>query len=112
MTTTSSTIEKEDDYHNNRLYRNFILCLKTPKTKKLYSHFLYKYYLSRPENCSLPLDELIKKDPRTIEYEIMDIVDEMKSVLNFSYAFVNLFIVAITHFFDISDIIINKKKIQ
>lgn len=42
----------------------------------------------------------------------MDIVDEMKSVLNFSYTFVNLFIVAIAHFFEINNIIINKKKIQ
>ena len=82
MTATSSAIEKEYEYHNNPIYRNFILCLKTQKTKKLYAHFLDKYYLSRSENHSLSLDEIIKKDPRTIEYEIMGIVDEMRSVLN------------------------------
>jgi integrase len=109
---SSSTTIIKNEYHNNPLYRNFILCLKTPKTKKLYSHFLNKYYLSRPENRSLSLDELIKKDPRTIEYEIMGIVDEMRSILNLSYASVNLFIVAITHFFEINDVLINKKKIQ
>lgn len=69
------------------------------------------YYLSRPVNHSLSLDEIIKKNPRTIEYEIVGIVDKMRSVLNLSYASVNLFIVAITHFFEINDIIINKKKI-
>jgi hypothetical protein len=89
----------EKDYRGNPLFRNFIICLKTPKTKKLYSHFLDKYYLSRPEIRSLSLDDIIKKDPRAIEHEIMGIVDEMKSFLNLSYASVNLFVVAITHFF-------------
>lgn len=98
------------DYHDNPLFRNFIICLNTPKTKKLYSHFLDKYYLSRPENQSLSLDEIIKKDPRTMEYEIMGIVDEMRSVLNLSYASVNLFVVAVTHFFEINDVVINKKR--
>ena len=65
MTPSSSAIEKEYDYHDNPIYLSFILCLKTPKTKKLYAHFLDKYYLSRPENHSLTLDEIIKKDPRT-----------------------------------------------
>ena len=40
----------------------------------------------------------------------MGIVDEMRSVLNLSYASVNLFIVAITHFFEINDVLINKKR--
>ena len=40
---------------------NFILCLKTPKTKKLYARFLDKYYLSRYDNHSLTLYEIIKK---------------------------------------------------
>jgi integrase len=114
LTASASTTVKamEKDYHDNPLFRNFIICLKTPKTKKLYSHFLDKYYLSRPENRSLSLDEIVKKDPRTIKHEIMGIVDEMRSVLNLSYASVNLFIVAITHFFEINDVVINKKKIQ
>ena len=47
-----------------------------------------------------------------MEYEIVGIVDEMRSVSNLSYASVNLFIVAITHFFEINDVVINKKKIQ
>ena len=63
MATSSSAIEKEYDYHDNPTYRNFILCLKTPKTKKLYARFLDKYYLSRSENDSLTLYEIIKKIP-------------------------------------------------
>jgi hypothetical protein len=54
----------------------------------------------------------MEKDPRTIEYEIMGIVDEMGSVLNLSYVSVNLFIVAITYFFEINDVLLNKKKIK
>jgi integrase len=108
----ASPSTKKDDYHDDPIYRNFILSLKTPKTKKLYAHFLDKYYLARPENQSLSLQGILKKDPRTIEYEIMAIVDEMKSVLHLSYASVNLVIVAITHFFEINDVLINKKKIQ
>jgi hypothetical protein len=65
---SSSTTIIKNEYHNNPLYRNFILCLKTPKTKKLYSHFLNKYYLSRPENRSLSLDELNKK--RSKDYRV------------------------------------------
>ena len=102
----------EKDYHDNPLFRNFIICLKTSKTKKLYSHFLDKYYLSRPENRSLSLDDIVKKDPRTIEHEIMGIVNEMRSVFNLSYASVNLFVVAVTHFFEINDVVINKKNVH
>ncbi len=109
---SARTKAMEKDHRDSPLYKNFIICLKTPKTKKLYSHFLDKYYLSRPENQSLSLIEIVKKDPRTIGYEIMGIVDEMRSFSNLSYASVNLFIVAITQFFEINDVVINKKKIQ
>ena len=68
----------ENDYHDDILYRNFIIYLKTPKTKKIETPSVSdKYYLSRPENQSLSLDEIVRKDPRTIEYKIMDIVAKM-----------------------------------
>jgi hypothetical protein len=36
--TTAKAVEK--DYHDNPLFRNFIICFRTPKPEKLYPHFL------------------------------------------------------------------------
>lgn len=92
-------------------FRAFISTLKSKRTKDLYTLYLTKYYLLRPENRQLTMDQILSKTPKEIEYELIGIVDEMRDV-GLSYSSINLAIVSICHFFEINDVIINKKKIN
>jgi hypothetical protein len=56
----------------------FLSSLKTQRPKNLYSYYLGKYYLSRPENRNLTLNEIPATSPKEMENEIFDIVDEIK----------------------------------
>lgn len=108
-------VEKEPIVNQNQqqqhpAYRAFLGSLKSKRTKQLYSHYLQKYYLSRPENKSLSLAQILSKSPKEIEYELLGILEEMKDA-ELSFSSINLAITAISHFFDINDVIINKKKI-
>jgi integrase len=58
------------------------------------------------------LEQIINKKPRDIEFEIINIIAEMRSDLNLSFSSTHLFICAITHFFEINDVILNKKKLK
>jgi hypothetical protein len=71
---------------------------------------IFKYYLSRPENNCLTLDDILKKESRTIEHEIINIIT--KDMKNLSYSSIHVFLAAITHFFEITDILLNKKKLH
>ncbi len=57
-------------YSTSPIYRNFNHPIKSKSTKSVYSHTLYKYYLSRSENKNLRLGQIIQKKPQDIEYEI------------------------------------------
>lgn len=54
------------------------LIISDPKLpKKGYIRSLNKYYLSRPENVNLSLPHIISKNPKTIQYELLDIIHDM-----------------------------------
>ncbi|MGN6629946.1 MAG: hypothetical protein ACTHKJ_08775 [Candidatus Nitrosocosmicus sp.] len=92
-------------------YRAFLGSLKSKRTKQLYTHYLEKLYLNRPENKTLSLSQILAKSPKEIEYELLGIVEEMR-VAELSYSSINLAVIAICHFFEINDVSINKKKIS
>ncbi|MGE0690908.1 MAG: hypothetical protein AB7O87_09975 [Candidatus Nitrosocosmicus sp.] len=106
------------DYYSKKqfmsspLYRNFINSLKARHTKVVYAHTLYKTYLCRSENQNLTLEDIIKKDPRKIEYELIDIIYEMKEKRNLSYSTIHNFVTIMIHFFEINDVTINRKKLK
>lgn len=93
------------------IFLNFYDSLKTERTKQLYTHYLQKYYLSRPDNQKLTLEQIISKDHKKIEAELISILSEMKSK-NLSYFTRQAFVSALNHFFTINDVSINKRKIS
>lgn len=111
MKQAQSTPPSRQTYENHPAYRVFLGSLKTQKTKYMYATYFIKYYLNRPENQGLTLTQILSKSPKEIEYELIAVVEEMKNELQLSYASVKMFINAATHFFEINDVVINKKKI-
>jgi hypothetical protein len=75
----SSGTSSPASYEQHHAYRLFLSSLKTSRTKKLYSYYLNKYYLSRPENKNLTLDEILFKSTKEIENEIGDFVQNIIS---------------------------------
>lgn len=99
------------DHSSDPIYRNFVNSLRSPITKRGYSQSLNKYYLSRPENQNLSLSEIISKNPKTIEYELIDLIYEMREKKGLAYSTIHNVIAALTHFFEMNDVVINKKKL-
>lgn len=109
---TLSPYYAKKEYKNSPIYRNFVSSIKSPATKKAYGHKLLRFYLSRPDNQSLTLEDIIKKDPKTIEYEIIDILYNMKEKQHLSYSTIQVFLAVIMHFFEINDINLNRRKLS
>ncbi len=111
-TSNTSTVRipiKIDESH--RAYVNFISSLKSSITKKAYVIRL-KNYLKSPEISFSTFDELLSRNVREIEQGIIDLLVEMRYKKNLSFSAQNLFLCALTHFFSINDVTINRKKIK
>ncbi len=98
-----------DETH--KAYVNFVSSIKSPITLKSYTNIL-KNYLRNPKVSFTTFDELLSRDLRVIEQEIIDILIDIRQKQNLSYSSQNLFLCAINHFFSINDVIINRKKIK
>jgi integrase len=106
ITVSSNLIEE-----NHKAYVNFISSLKSPITKKTYV-FQLKNYLRSSSISFSTFDELLSRNPRIIEQSIIDILIDMRHRRQLSYSSQNGFLAAITHFFSINDISLNRKKIK
>jgi len=86
-------------------YRNFIESLKSRKTKKLYDFELRQFiqYIKGEEH-------LISDYPKLIETQIIDYICHLKSK-GLSQSKLSLALCAISHFYTMNDILLNKKKI-
>ncbi|MDR4490856.1 MAG: tyrosine-type recombinase/integrase [Candidatus Nitrosocosmicus sp.] len=100
-----------EKYHKHPAYRNFINSLKTYATKAGYSFNLAKY-LSLDVNRNLSLDDILSKNVKTIESEIIEEIIRQQEDEKLSSASTALFLTAVNHFFSINDVIINRKKIK
>ncbi|MGD9672131.1 MAG: hypothetical protein AB7U98_01475 [Candidatus Nitrosocosmicus sp.] len=96
---------------NHRAYVNFVSSLKSPITKKAYVIRL-KNYLRSPTISFSTFDELLSRDRQIIEQGIIDILISMRYKMNLSFSAQNIFLCALTHFFSINDVTINRKKIK
>jgi len=96
---------------NHKAYVNFVSSLKSPITRKAYVIRLKNYLRSSSISFST-FDELLKRDLREIEQGIIDILVDMRHNRQLSYSAQNGFLAAITHFFSINDVILNRKKIK
>jgi integrase len=92
---------------NKKPYLNFINSLKSKQTKKQYKSALFRF-ISRNGNATL--DGLLSLSPKEIEQIVTKHITEMNA-RGLSHAYINLVMCAIFHFFDINDILLNKKKI-
>ena len=92
-------------------YLNFINSLKSKETKRKYIYLFAKYL----EYLHISYDELatnlLKQDIRTIESDIILYMTRLKDEQSYSFASLNTSLAAITLFFTMNDIIINRKKI-
>ena len=99
------------DYKNHPAYILFISSLKANYTKIKYDGYLQKY-LKHPCNTNIAsLSDILSKDPKLIENEIIQQLIENKRE-NFSYSTMSVHIAALYHFFSINDITLNRKKLS
>lgn len=117
--TTSASPTYANNSNNNSVnitthpaYRNFVNSLHAPFTKRNYTYSLSKYYLSSPENKGLTLDQILEKDVKSIEYEIIETMNYMRETLELSFSTIHTFTSAVIHFFEINDVALNKRKIN
>lgn len=96
---------------NHKAYVNFVSSLKSPITRKAYVIRL-KNYLRSPIVSFSTFDELLNRDLHQIEQEVIDILIDMRHEKQLSYSAQNVFLCALTHFFSINDVTINRKKIK
>ncbi len=78
----------------------------------LYEYSVKKYYLSIPGNKNLSLEQILEKPTKTIEYELIDCIYDMKEKQGLSYSTLNVFVAAVLHFFEINDVVLNRRKIK
>jgi integrase len=99
-------------------YQNFIHAVKSPETKKKYSYLLFKYLdylksISVKNKDLLSLsDLLIYDDVKSIEADLIKYIIFLKQKQNLSYSSINNRLAAIYLFFEMNDIVLNKKKIN
>ena len=92
-------------------YLNFINSLKSKETKRKYIYLFAKYL----EYLNISYDglatNLLKQDIRIIESDIILYMTRLKDEQGYSFASLNTSLAAITLFFTMNDIIINRNKI-
>ena len=91
-------------------YLNFINSLKSLETKHKYI-YLFSKYLEYLNISYENLEDLLKQDIRTIESDIILYMTRLKNEQGYSFASLNTKLAAITLFFTMNDIIVNRKKI-
>ena len=91
-------------------FSNFINAVKSPETKEKYSYNFLKYteYLNIERDN---LYELLKQDVKIIESNIIDYIMKLRNE-GYSYSSINVKLVSIFLFYDMNDVILNKKKIN
>jgi len=60
----------------------------------------------------LSLDEILQKSVKIIEAEIIETIIYMKETLGLSFSTINTFTPSVFHFFEMNDVILNKRKIN
>jgi integrase len=93
-------------------YINFSESLRAPETRRLYDHCLKRYM----KYCGVQnVDDLLKDqdNPKLIQSKIIEyIVTMRKSPYNLSHANRHLHLSAISTFYTMNDVVINKKRIS
>jgi integrase len=92
-------------------YRNFINSLRSSYTKDAYSIYLDRF-VNIAQYKNKTLDEILQTPPKELEADIIEHLTFMKDNEGLSYSSLSLFLAALSHFFTINDVLINRKKIS
>ena len=87
-------------------YLNFINSLKSKETKKEYRNALFKFV----KHYNTTLECLLGLGTRDIEQKVINYITNL-SARRLSYGYINLRMAGIFHFFDMDDVVLNKRKI-
>ncbi len=99
------------NYKHHKAYILFISSLRSKYTKIKYDGCLQKYLKISTNKSLTSLDQILKKDPKVIESEIIEQLVEMKNN-GMSFSTLSVHLAAIHSFFSINDISINMKKLS
>src|SRR6266852_2532430 len=89
-------------------YYNFINALRSGSTKQIYDFSLKRYL--KFQKCN-DLEQLISNDSRLIESQLINYIMYMRQQEKLSYQSVHTYIKALISFYEMNDIVLNKKKI-
>jgi hypothetical protein len=103
--------------HENQLpfhgtsYRNFINAIKSAATKEAYETSLRRY-LTHIKKTGTD-DLLVNTEPRYIESQIIDYIMSLRNNgVSLSYATIQLLVAPIFTFYQLNDVILNRKKVS
>ena len=65
---------KYPDHSFDPIFRNFINSIRSLIPERQYTQSISKYYHSRPDDLNLSLTEIISKDHKIIEDEIIEMI--------------------------------------
>jgi site-specific recombinase XerD len=88
-------------------YLNFINSIKSKETKREYRYVLLNFV----KHYNTSLEGLLGLGTKEIEQKISNYITNMNAK-GLSYGYINLVMAAIFHFFDMNDVLLNKKKVS
>ena len=98
----------QEQEQGQQAYRYFLDSLATNATKITYTFNLRQY--CKHLNCT-NLSDLLAKEPKYIEAQIIDYIVSLRE-RGLSYSRLNSSLSAITHFYTMNDVTINRRKIS
>ena len=106
---TQISFGKEEINLQGITYQNFINAIRSPATKKAYD-ISFRRYLNHIKQKS-PDDLLSNTNPRYIESQIIDYIMSLRNS-GISYATIQFFIAPIFTFYQLNDVLLNRKKVS
>jgi integrase len=96
--------------NDSETYRNFISSVDSEVTKKNYRFVFSKFMMF----CNIDegdYDKMLQFDQKTLEGKIRDYTIHLKVDKKFAYNSINLYIAAVSHFYQMNDFVLNWKKL-
>jgi integrase len=96
--------------NDSETYRNFISSVDSEVTKKHYRFVFSKFMIF----CNIDegdYDKMLQFDQKTLEGKIRDYTIHLKVDKKLAYNSINLYIAAVSHFYQMNDVVLNWKKL-
>lgn len=106
------TITTTTNISSQKAFSNFIDAVKSPQTRKKYSYLLLNYIQDHLDTDKENLADLLLQDSKKIEQDIISYIKVLKYKEKLSYSTINTRLAAIYLFYEMNDIVLNRKKIN